>query len=175
MVRAFTDLYATLRVPPPAAPPVVNVTWLGRALHHVGGNDLLNPDPNPGYFVKKEAFVKEVRIHSFLGKSIRAGVKGLREGFTTTLGVGGQLASDWVRSWDGGWRIHYDGVSSKKKHRDLAHAAVKALGLDFGAVDIGERADGSVLVLEVNRAPGLAEGTIDVYANAIRGWINGNQ
>ena len=34
-----------------------------------------------------------------------------------------------------------------------------------------ERADGSLLVLEVNRAPGLEGGTIDAYTDAIRQWI----
>lgn len=164
------QLRAVLATPPPAAAPVVNVTWLPRDLHHVGGNDLLNPDAaTVGYYVKKEEFVKEYRIHSFNGKSIRAGIKDLRDGFTFD---GMQKASKWIRSWDGGWRIKYDGVSSRQKHRDLAHAAVKALGLTFGAVDIGERADGSLCVLEVNRAPGLEGGTIDKYAEAINEWIN---
>jgi hypothetical protein len=40
-------------------------------------------------------------------------------------------------------------------------------------VDIGVRADGSLLVLEVNRAPGLEGGTITRYADAIRKWQNG--
>lgn len=177
LITQFRNLQAALATPPPVAPPVVNVTWLPRDLHHVGGNDLLNPEGvAAGYYVKKEEFVQELRIHSFNGKSIRAGMKALRDGFQVvgpgnrTTGPG--IASPWIRSWDGGWRIKYDGVTARQKHRDIAHAAVKALGLTFGAVDIGERADGSLCVLEVNRAPGLEGGTIDRYAEAIKEWIN---
>ena len=124
---------------------------------------LLNPD----YWSKKEPIVREFRVHSFLGRSIRAGVKDLRDGFTSAT------AHPWVRSWEAGWRIRYDGVSSRQRHRDLAHAAVRALGLDFGAVDIAEKADGSLMVLEVNRAPGLEGGTVDAYASAVERWLNG--
>lgn len=173
---ALTDFSRCIAVPAPVAAPVVTRNWIPRNNDHVGGNDLLTPTTTPDYYVVKENIVKEFRIHSFLGKSIRAGVKALRDGYaiaTTEATYRQQAASEWIRSWDGGWRIKYDGVSSKKKHRELAHAAVKALGLDFGAVDIGERADGTLIVLEVNRAPGLSEGTIDRYATAIQSWING--
>lgn len=168
VLNRFTQLNNALLLPKPVAPPVPLVEWLGRATDHVGGGDLLHPtDWTIGYYAKKEEFVNEYRIHSFLGKSIRAGVKAPRADV--------QNPHPWIRSWDAGWRIKYDGVSSKKKHRELAHSAVKALGLDFGAVDIGERADGTLVVLEVNRAPGLKEGTIDVYAKAINNWIAGKE
>ena len=68
----------------------------------------------------------------------------------------------------------YDGVSSRQPHRDLAHRACEALGLQFGAVDIGEQVDGSLVVLEVNRAPGLEDGTVARYAGAITRWMQGN-
>ena len=166
IVNRFVQLREAVKYAAPTAPPVKLAEWLGRATDHVGGGDILHPtDWTIGYYAKKEELVNEYRIHSFLGKSIRAGIKAKREDFPNPHA--------WVRSWDAGWRIKYDGVSSKKKHRELAHAAVKALGLDFGAVDIGERADGTLVVLEVNRAPGLKEGTIDVYAKAINNWIAG--
>ena len=139
--------------------------WLGRSSRHVGGSDLLRPPRQPDYWVKKEDIVQEYRVHSFKGHSIRAGVKRVRDGFFE------QTAHRWIRSWEAGWRISYDGESVRQRHRDLAHAAVAALKLDFGAVDIGERADGSLLVLEVNRAPGLEGGTIGAYAKAITAWM----
>lgn len=148
--------------------------WLARSTYHTGGTDLLNPGRKKvGFWTKKEEFVKEIRIHSFGGRSIRAGVKALRKEFSLDGAKGTQKAHPWVRSWDGGWRIVYDGVTAQQKHRDVAHAAVKALDLHFGAVDIGERADGSLCVLEVNRAPGVEGGTVKRYADAIRGWVNG--
>lgn len=163
LLTVVTDLQAALRQPPPA--PRLNGEWFGRMYNHVGGNDILSPTPTPQYWVKKEAFTAEYRVHSFLGKSLRAGRKVTRDGF-----IG---AHAWVRSWDGGWKISYDGVSSKQRHRDIAHAAVSALGLDFGAVDIGEKADGSLMVLEVNRAPGIELGTLANYAQAIQAWADG--
>lgn len=152
--------------------------FIGRSFTHVGGNDLLNPLPTPDFWVRKLNIVEEYRIHSFLGKSIRAGKKILREGFSTdadavkasngTL----QLASSWIRSFDGGWRICYDNFQSKKDMRELAHKAVEALGLQFGAVDIGLLANGKLLVLEVNRAPGLEGGSISQYAQHVKDWVN---
>lgn len=55
--------------------------------------------------------------------------------------------------------------------REISHAAVKALGLDFGAVDIGKKEDGSYIVLEVNRMAGIEnENTMLAYARAIKEW-----
>lgn len=178
LIRKFTELRAAAARP---RLPQAQAIWLPRRLYHTGGTDLLNtPRELIGFWAKKEEFVQEIRVHSFLGKSIRAGVKVPRDGYTLvpnrTTGTthdGLNVAHPWVRSWDGGWKLHYDGVTSKQKHRDVAHAAVKALGLDFGAADIGERADGTLCVLEVNRAPGLEGGTITAYAKAVERWING--
>jgi glutathione synthase/RimK-type ligase-like ATP-grasp enzyme len=82
-------------------------------------------------------------------------------------------AHEWIRSFDSGWRIQYDEYKSNKATRALAAQACDALGLQFGAVDIGRRADGSYLVLEVNRAPGIEGGTVERYATAIAGWVRG--
>lgn len=163
LLTKFTRLRDALQTPPPL--PLAASTWLPRLNNHVGGNDLLATPAIPQYWSKKEDLVREFRIHSFQGRSIRAGVKDHRDGFTAPHA--------WIRSWDGGWRIKYDGVTSKQKHRDIAHQAVAALGLQFGAVDIGERADGSLIVLEVNRAPGVEGGTIECYSNAIKEWLAG--
>lgn len=145
-----------------AAPPRVAEQWLARENNHVGGTDLLNPPARADYWVKKENIVEEVRVHSFNGKSIKAGRKTARPGVQQ---------HPWVRSYDGGWGINYDGFESTKVQRELAHSAVKALGLQFGAVDLGRLADGRWLVLEVNRAPGLDGGTIATYANAVSAWV----
>jgi hypothetical protein len=147
-----------------ATPVPVAETWLPRRFNHVGGADLLNPPAQPDYFSKKENIVEEYRIHCFAGKSIRAGVKVPREGAQPHA---------WIRSLDGGWRIRYDEFKSKESMRELAASAITALGLDFGAVDIGRKADKSLVVLEVNRAPGLEGNTTQVYANAIQSWIEG--
>lgn len=155
-------------VPLMAAAP--SADWIGRATNHSGGTDLLN-NSGTDYFSKKEAFVEEYRVHSFLGRSIRAGKKVHRTDDAWV--ASGRTPHAWVRSWDGGWRISYDGVSATQAQRDLAHASCAALGLDFGAVDIGQKADGTLVAIEVNRAPGLDGGTITKYAEAIQKWIRG--
>ena len=149
--------------------------FIARSKYHVGGNDLLNTPARPDFYAKKEPLVKEYRIHSFNQRSIRAGVKQPRDGFQV---VGSEAdfklgldAHPWIRSYDGGWRINYDDFQSTKDLRELAHKAVKALKLNFGAVDIGERADGTRLVLEVNKAPGLEGGTLEAYKRAIEKWL----
>lgn len=164
LAALLTRFHGALSAPIPMVTVSNPTIWLPRLRNHVGGTDLMNPPSAPDFFVKKEDIRQEYRIHSFQGRSLRAGVKRPRDG---------QQAHDWIRSWDGGWRIVYDGVTSRQRHRDLAHSAVEALNLDFGAVDIGEKADGSLLVLEVNRAPGLEGGTIDAYVRAIQAWSNG--
>ena len=135
-------------------------TWLPRKLNHIGGHDLLRPPTRPDYWTQKENLVREYRVHMFKGNSIRAGVK--------IPVVDDRPVHEWIRSLEAGWRINYDGFTSSTEMRQLAVRAVKTLGLQFGAVDIGEKADGSLLVLEVNRAPGLEGGTVDAYARAIR-------
>lgn len=168
---AATSLLDAMNRPAPVATSTAPLgEWLGRASNHVGGGDLLN-NSGTDYFSKKEEFVEEFRIHSFLGRSIRAGKKVHRTLTDPTPFRG--TPHTWIRSWDGGWRISYDGVSANQAMRDLAHEACRALSLDFGAVDIGRLADGTYKVIEVNRAPGIDAGTIPKYADSIRKWMSG--
>lgn len=167
LASAIAALRTSLASPAPTEtrrPAEANGEWLGRANDHVGGTDLLRGGATD-YFTRRETLVREFRVHSFLGRSIRAGIKVHREGFPNP--------HEWIRSWDGGWRISYDGETVRQAHRDLAHRAIEALGLDFGAVDMGQRQDGTLIVLEVNRAPGLEGGTIEAYVRAINRWLSG--
>jgi hypothetical protein len=138
-----------------------NIEWLPRTFNHVGGVDLLESPSRPDYWSKKENLVEEYRLHIFKGKSIRAGVKVPRDGYNP---------HQWIRSLEAGWKINYDGFASNKQMRKLAKEAVEVLGLDFGAVDLGKRIDGSYIVLEVNRAPGISDGTVESYAHSINKW-----
>lgn len=75
-------------------------------------------------------------------------------------------AHPWVRSHRLGWKLSYiGGISDLGKQ--IARNAVRALHLDFGAVDIGIRNNGDPFVLEVNTCPGLEGGTLDMYATNI--------
>jgi hypothetical protein len=136
--------------------------WIHRDLEHYDGNDLKRGLGLGGFWVKREDIVKEFRVHSFDGKSIRAGVKE----------PAGPDAHPWIRTYTHGWRINCTGFRSSPQMREIAHAAVKALKLEFGAVDIGQRADGSLLVIEVNRSPGAETDSqpFEAYADAVREW-----
>jgi hypothetical protein len=135
--------------------------WLGRTAYHQVGNDLMTPTTHPDFWSKREDIVEEYRVHSFLGKSLRAGIKKMSR--TATI-------HPWIRSYDGGWRICYEGFSSTPAMRKLAKDACEALNLDFAAIDIAKRRDGSLFVLEANRAPGIEGSTIPVYVKAINEW-----
>ena len=130
---------------------------------------------NPKFYIQRETFVNEYRIHSFDKRSIRAGVKVPRDGFIPCpekeWRADAGLFHPWVRSFEGGWRVSYDGFKSTSDLRKLAHKAVTALGLTFGAVDIGVQDDGRLKVLEVDKAPRIEGGTIASYTRAITRWI----
>lgn len=68
-----------------------------------------------------------------------------------------------VRNLAGGFIFANDGVRSPDCCRTTAIEAVKALGLDFGAVDIVTNKKDQCFALEVNTACGLAGKTIDAY------------
>lgn len=172
----LSNVMTAMQVQAPVAPPPQPAAdWLARHNDHVGGNDLLNPDGRADYYSKRERFIYEYRVHSFLGHSIRLGRKIPRTPQSETPFNG--TPHEWVRSFDAGWQLSYadDAIISSKKQgiRDIAHAAVAALGLNFGAVDVGELPDGTLVVLEVNRAAGIEAGTIDAYAKAVRRWVDG--
>ena len=164
-MSALSRIRTINSVPVPLTPAQPTVTWLPRRSNHVGGSDLLHLPNMPDYYSRKEDLVQEYRVHSFKGKSIRAGQKAPRVGFPSPHA--------WIRSYDAGWFINYDGFESTQAMRELAASAVRALGLDFGAVDIGQKQDNSLIVLEVNRAPGSEGGTSNAYAATINRWIQG--
>ena len=142
---------------------VAGFEYLGRSNHHIGGNDLLGNIRVPDFWVRKETLIDEFRVHVFDGKSLKAGKKVPR-----ILNY-----HPWIRSYDAGWKIDYTDFKSNEAMRSIAKKAVKALGLTFGAVDVGQRADGTYIVLEVNRAPGIEGNTVLDYVKAINRWIAG--
>lgn len=151
-----------------ARQPQITEEWLARRDNHVGGSDLLRGGTTGDYYSKKENIIEEYRLHMFAGKSIRAGVK--RQAATRP---DGSAPHAWIRSFDAGWKIHYDGFRSTEEMRTLAARAVEALGLQFGAVDLARTSDGRLIVLEVNRAPGVEGGTAVAYATKIVAFANG--
>ena len=48
---------------------------------------------------------------------------------------------------------------------------MRALGLDFGAVDIVINRDNQPVILEVNAAPGIQGTTLENYKKAVQRWM----
>jgi hypothetical protein len=107
------------------------------------------------YIPKKQEF----RVHVFGGKTILVSEKRKKKG----------VDSDYViRSNHKGWVFCYKDVNEPDGLRVLGVDAVRALGLDFGAVDIiYNEKQKKLYVLEVNSAPGLCTATLEAYSNAI--------
>lgn len=72
-----------------------------------------------------------------------------------------------IRSHNNGFVFGREGVEAPECVKDLAVKAVAALGLHFGAVDIGySEKNMTAVVFEVNTAPGLEGQTLDNYKKA---------
>lgn len=110
-------------------------------------------------YVRKK---REYRVHVFQGRVI---------GYKRKI-KHKDVAVDnaYVRSHDNGYRYIVDPAHPPTDRTlEAAISAVRALGLDFGGVDIAwvEKGD-KPYVLEVNTAPGLTDMTGDWYAQAFR-------
>ena len=141
--------------------------WLPRTRSHRGGTDLRSHTA-ADYWTLYEPLACEGRVHVFQGRAVRIGAK-------YWAGEGPESAQHpIIRSEAYGWKVSYSTEHRDRLGRDrsglirAATRAVEALGLDFGAVDVGVSRDGPI-VLEVNRAPGLNERTAGKYAECIRG------
>lgn len=75
-----------------------------------------------------------------------------------------------VRSHQNGFIYARNGIVADPSRDQLAVAAVNAVGLHFGAVDIIQDKAGVYYVLEINTAPGLEGQTVERYAQAFRDW-----
>jgi glutathione synthase/RimK-type ligase-like ATP-grasp enzyme len=105
----------------------------------------------------------EYRVHVFNEDVIYVQQKKRRNGYKEN-----ENFNDDVRNLDGGWVFAVQDVECPDKVIDAAVAAVTALNLDFGGVDIVEDAEGNAYVLEVNTACGLQGTTVDKYVTAIK-------
>ena len=101
----------------------------------------------------------EYRVHVFRGQVLDIQMKRKRNG-----AVGGT----GIRNHANGWVYARAEIAPSEELLSSACKAVKLLGLDFGAVDIGHRViDNKFFVFEVNTAPGLEGTTLDKYSKAI--------
>lgn len=80
---------------------------------------------------------------------------------------------DWqVRNHSNGFIFAREGADPSEATLQAACNALRASGLDFGAVDIVfNEKEGKPYVLEINTAPGLEGQTIDDYAGFFRNFV----
>lgn len=117
-------------------------------------------------YVKYRPKKTEYRVHIFGGKAIDLQEKRRRSGFEGKVNY-------QIRSYDNGWVLCRENVHMPDECIDQSIRAVAALGLDFGATDVGwNETTKKATVYEVNTAPGLTGTTIQRYAEAIRGYYN---
>lgn len=136
-----------------------------------GSGDVPKADFYTRYFAKSH----EYRAHVVKDRLIDLTQKRLQNG--AAKGDDSETVVRIVRSLENGW-IHAHGFECsqklKKDLEDVAVRAVRALGLDFGAVDILVKVNSKhpseppqLAVCEINTAPGLAnEVTLKAYVDA---------
>ena len=111
-------------------------------------------------YVKKQ---DEYRVHVFDGEVIDVQQKKKRQL------VPNQDVNYQIRNSANGWVYCRDALVVPDCVRTAAVAACAALGLDFGAADVGYNCAGqSAVVYEVNTAPGLEGTTLERYNRAIQ-------
>lgn len=108
------------------------------------------------YYRKKHEF----RVHIFNGEVIDYVQKKAKSDKPVNF-------NEYVRSYNNGWVFCRDNIVDIPQVKEEAIKAVKALGLDFGAVDVIWTKKDKPVVLEVNCAPAMEGTTIEKYAEAL--------
>lgn len=102
----------------------------------------------------------EYRVHVAFGKVID---------YAKKRRSNGAEINEFIRSHDNGWVFCRENVSLPSIVESECKAAIAALGLDFGAVDVlYKEMDNRAWVLEVNTAPGLEGSTLTKYIEAFK-------
>lgn len=124
---------------------------------------------NPKSLVKAGLYTKyvpkrdEYRVHVIKGKVSDVQRKALRNGWIEEHGQPNYK----IRNLDNGFVYTREGFTAPNCVPAQALAAIEAIGLDFGAVDIiFNEKQNKAYVLEINTAPGLEGTTVENYAKA---------
>jgi hypothetical protein len=175
-LRTFNAIHEACRVPEFTTDRRIALEWLqagdvcsratttghegiGLTVHPRGSNDLPNCPLYTKYVKKRE----EYRVH-VIGNTIYTQRKLRRRG-----AEGDRQIRNTANGYVFSGRHEAPGDVTGQ-----AIAAIQALGLDFGAVDVvWNEHHQQAYVLEVNTAPGIEGNTVQVYANALRNIIDG--
>jgi glutathione synthase/RimK-type ligase-like ATP-grasp enzyme len=134
---------------------------------------LVHPDdsaeqtlPDAPLYVKYTKKKDEYRVHVVRGEVIDVQQK------KRCLSTPDEAVNWQIRNHHNGWVFARDDVNAPGCVLDAARRAVVALGLDFGAVDVGynSHADECV-VYEVNTAPGVEGTTVESYFSAFKNLL----
>ena len=131
----------------------------GRGIEVVEKNGNVPDAPLYTRYIKKS---QEYRVHVFRGAVIDRQRKVLRSSLAGSQGI------NWnVRNTANGFVFQRENLNVPPACEAAAVAAVSALGLDFGAVDvIWNEHHRAAFVLEVNTAPGVEGTTVTKYTQA---------
>lgn len=121
-------------------------------------------------YTAKVDIEREVRIHVCNGTVIDFAQK-KRMGSERLESEGIDSPDENIRSHSRGWIFARDGVTIPEEMKSVAVAAVTALGLDFGAVDMAITPQGNFKIFEINSAPGLEGTTLNSYYEALAGLV----
>lgn len=120
------------------------------------------------YMKKKD----EYRVHVVNGRSIDVQRKALSTQFAEEAEREGRQINWLVRNLENGFIYQRENLQTPQSVIDVAVAAVRSVGLDFGAVDvIYNEQQARAYVLEINTAPGLVGTTVENYVRAFRDLI----
>lgn len=157
-----------------------HTTW-GRTIvrhkltgHRGDGIEILEPGdeiPEAPLYTEYITAKAEYRVHVFDGSVIDISKK-VRIDLEDELGLDCDPTEEemMIKSHQNGWTFARGGIRFSLELGKVAIRAVKALGLDFGAVDIIRGENNELYTLEVNTAIGLAETTLNSYSNAIMNY-----
>lgn len=134
------------------------------------GNVTVQPElaQAPLYTLGTTAERREFRVHVVRGRVLFISQKRRRDGYREDPNY-----SNIVRNHGNGWIYATENVDLNNQVKNDCIRAVKALGLDFGAVDVITRRDDH-FILEVNTAPGMTGTTTERYAQAFIDIYRGN-
>lgn len=155
---------------------------LGRDKNHHGGLDIviingsndgnnnLNKIPNKDFYVEVIKSIREYRVHIFNDEVIRVTRKVFRghdkDGVPVTQeGIIKNDTYGWGHNNVNVDNLNPEFISASKK-------ALKAIGLDFGAVDLLISTNEKPYVLEVNSSPRLNSIGLEIYAEAIKNYVD---
>lgn len=111
-------------------------------------------------YVQYKKKKKEFRVHVFKGEVIDVTQKKKRKDFE------GEVNTK-IRNYANGWVYCREDIEEPEDLREQATLAIRALSLDFGAIDIiWNEKENKSYILEINTAPGICETTLEKYKQA---------